>query len=317
MFLSLKHPVRRKILRILGVKPCTFTGILQQINIESSHLSYHLESLGDLITKVDDGKYALSEIGRAAVSVMKKVEEPENQAPLRSARMSKRSRIVRTSSLFLMVFGIVLLLAGLFAAAPANYGSAYVQKTMDTDLWYFVPNNVTAYNGYFYQGDGLYGLQIDLVFNGSYRAMFPLVVRLCTPNASLESSDYWNQSWYEWSPSTILSVSGMRETLSVTMLVQEGTAKIVSQETFDHVHPSSGRTIGRFSPTNSILLVKVAPELGNTNITLEGFRAFQITWFYFPVPQNEGQQIALFSSLGLILASVACIIVSENFTSKE
>jgi len=317
MFLSLKHPVRRKILRILGGKPCTFTEILQQINIESSHLSYHLESLGDLTTKIDDGKYTLSEIGRAAVSVMKKVEEPENHVPLTSTRMSKRLRIVRTSSLFLMVLGIILLLASLFASPPANYKSAFVQKTMDTDLWYFVPNNVTAYTGYFYQGDGLYGVQMDLVFNESYRAMFPLVVRLCTPNASLETSDYWNQSWYEWSPSTILSVSGMRETLSVTLLVQGGTAKIVSQETFDHVHPSSGRTIGQFSPTNSILLVKVAPEMGNTNITLEGFRAFQITWFYFPVPWNEGQQIALFSSLGLIVSSVACIIVAENFINKE
>lgn len=317
MFLSLKHPVRRKILRILSVKPCTFTEILQQINIESAHLSYHLESLGDLTTKVDEGKYALSEIGKAAVSVMKKVEEPEKHLPPRLVRVSKRLRIARTFSLFLMVFGIILLLAGLFAFAPANYKSMRVQKTMDTDLWYFMPNSVTFYSGYFYQGDGLYGIEIELVFNESYRAMFPLVVRLCTPKAGLETSECWNQSWYEWSPSTILSVNGMRETLSVTLLAQGSTAKIVSEETFDHVHPSSGRTIGQFNPTSSILLVKVAPELGNTNITLEGFRAFQITWFYFPAPQNEGQQIALFSGLGLIVSSAAFIIVSENLIRQE
>jgi hypothetical protein len=316
MFLSLKHPVRRKILRILSVKTSTFTEILQQINIESAHLSYHLESLGDLTTKLDEGKCALSEIGKAAVSVMKKVEEPEKHLPPRFERVSKRLRIARTFSLFLMVSGIILLLAGLFAFAPANYKSIRIQKTMDTDLWYF-PNNMTSYSDYFYRGDGLYGIEINLVFNESYRTMFPLIVRLCTPKAGLDTSECWNQSWYEWSPSTILSVSGMRETLSVTLLAQGSTAKIVSQETFDHVHPSSGRTIGQFNPTNSILLVKVAPEPGNTNITLEGFHAFQITWFYFPVPQNEGQQLALFSGLGLIVCSAAFIMVSENLIRQE
>jgi DNA-binding transcriptional ArsR family regulator len=168
MFLSLKHPVRRKILRILSVKTSTFTEILQQINIESAHLSYHLESLGDLTTKLDEGKYALSEIGKAAVSVMKKVEEPEKHLPPRFERVSKRLRIARTFSLFLMVSGIILLLAGLFAFAPANYKSIRIQKTMDTDLWYF-PNNMTSYSDYFYRGDGLYGIEINLVFNESYR----------------------------------------------------------------------------------------------------------------------------------------------------
>jgi DNA-binding transcriptional ArsR family regulator len=317
MFLSLKHPVRRKILRILSVKPCTFTEILQQINIESAHLSYHLESLGDLTTKVEEGKYSLSEIGRAAVSVMQKVEEPEKHLPPRLARVSKRLRIARISSLFLMVFGITLLLVGLFAFAPANYRSVRVQKGMDTDSWYFMPNNVISYGGYLYLGDGFYGIEIDLVFNESYRAMFPLVVRLCTPSVGLETSDYWNKSWYEWSTSTILSVSGMRERLSVTILVQGSAATVVSQETFDHVHSSPGRTIGQFSPADSIVLIKVAPELANLNVTLEGFRAFQITWLYFPVPENKGQETALFSSLILIASSAVFIIVSENLIRKE
>lgn len=317
MFLSLKHPVRRKILRILSAKPCTFTEILQQINIESAHLSYHLESLGDLTTKVDEGKYALSEIGKAAVSVMKKVEEPEKHLPPRLARVSKRLKIARTFSLFLMVFGIILLVTGLFAFAPANYKSTRIQKSMDTDSWCFMPNSVTFYTGYFYEGDGLYGIEIDLTFNKSYKTMFPLVIRLCTPKPRLNSSEYWNQSWYEWSPSTILSVSGMHEALSVTLLVQGDTAKIVSQDTFNQVHPSSGRIIGQFNLIGSTILVKVAPELGDTNVTLEGFRAFQITSFYFPVPHNEGQQIALLSGLGLIVSSAAFIIISENLIRQE
>jgi hypothetical protein len=43
--------------------------------MDSGHLSYHLESLGDLITRSPDGKYRLSSFGLAAVELMSGVEE--------------------------------------------------------------------------------------------------------------------------------------------------------------------------------------------------------------------------------------------------
>lgn len=317
MFLSLKHPVRRKILRILDLKQSTFTEILQQINIESAHLSYHLESLGDLITKVDGGKYALSEIGKAAASAMKRVEEPEGQVALKLAQMPKRLKTARLVSLFLMVFGVALLLTSLFAFSPVSLRSAQVQKNVDTDSWIFTPQNVTYYTGYYYQGDGLYGVQIDLVFNESVRNMFPLIVRLCTPRENSQTSDWWNQSWYEWSPSTILSVPGMREELSVTLLAEGNAARIVSPYSFDHVHFSSGTTIGQSTPNNCYVLVKVAPELGDRNVTLEGFRAFQITWFYFPVAHDEVQGAMFVSGVALIVSCAVFVAVSEYVYDKK
>jgi DNA-binding transcriptional ArsR family regulator len=75
MFTSLKHPARRKILRLLAVKPKTFSKILEELAISSSHLTYHLENLGELVIKTEDGTYKLSTFGEAAVTAMREVEE--------------------------------------------------------------------------------------------------------------------------------------------------------------------------------------------------------------------------------------------------
>lgn len=75
MFTSLKHPVRRKILRMLADKPMTFMELVEYIGLSSSHLTYHLESLGELIFKMEDGRYKLSSFGYATVTAMKGVEE--------------------------------------------------------------------------------------------------------------------------------------------------------------------------------------------------------------------------------------------------
>lgn len=79
MFSSLKHPVRRKILRVLSEKPMTFSEMLDLLGVSSSNLTYHLESLGELVTQ-EGGVYKLSTFGSAAVGTMRVVEEaPEVQ----------------------------------------------------------------------------------------------------------------------------------------------------------------------------------------------------------------------------------------------
>ena len=59
IFTSLKHPIRRRILRMLADTPMTFSEILESLTIDSGHLNYHLESLGDLVLHPKDGKYLL------------------------------------------------------------------------------------------------------------------------------------------------------------------------------------------------------------------------------------------------------------------
>jgi hypothetical protein len=80
IFTSLKHPIRRGVLRILSDNPQSFSDLQRLLKIESSHLTYHLEGLGSLLVKTEEG-YALSSLGEAAVSTMKGVEEPPNAYP--------------------------------------------------------------------------------------------------------------------------------------------------------------------------------------------------------------------------------------------
>ena len=108
MFTSLKHPARRKILRMLAKEPQNFSRILEELGISSSHLTYHLDNLDELVTKMDDGKYKLSTFGKAAVLTMKGVEEvPE----VKSKKLVNLS--IRWKLLFSIFMIIIILLASL------------------------------------------------------------------------------------------------------------------------------------------------------------------------------------------------------------
>ena len=76
IFLVLKHPVRRKILRMLSEAPATYTQILDRLRVETGFLNYHLEGLSGLVTKDKDDKYVLSSFGEAALSLITRVETP-------------------------------------------------------------------------------------------------------------------------------------------------------------------------------------------------------------------------------------------------
>ena len=75
MFSSLRHSARRKILRMLSERKVTYSQMLEELGITSSHLTYHLENLGDLIIKDENGRYELSSFGKAAVTMMRGAEE--------------------------------------------------------------------------------------------------------------------------------------------------------------------------------------------------------------------------------------------------
>jgi hypothetical protein len=105
MFKSLKHPVRRKILRILSDKPMGFSEMLDGLGVSSSHLTYHLESLGELVAKVDGGNYKLSTFGEAAVNTMRIVEDAPAVQSQQRWSMSLRWKPIFGA----LVIGIVLL----------------------------------------------------------------------------------------------------------------------------------------------------------------------------------------------------------------
>jgi len=105
MFSSLRHPARRKILRMLSDEKVTFSQMLQALEIPSSHLTYHLENLGELVTKDETGKYQLSSFGKAAVTMMRGAEEVPNERIRHFSAFS-----LRWKSLFaIFIIAIVLL----------------------------------------------------------------------------------------------------------------------------------------------------------------------------------------------------------------
>jgi len=105
MFSSLKHPARRKILRMLSQKPMSFSQMLDAVGVSSSHLTYHLENLGELLTKSEDGQYKLSTFGVAAVNTMKIVEE----APAIQSKYRLSLPLRWKSILAILTIGVVLL----------------------------------------------------------------------------------------------------------------------------------------------------------------------------------------------------------------
>ncbi|UCC58443.1 MAG: winged helix-turn-helix transcriptional regulator [Candidatus Bathyarchaeum sp.] len=108
MFTSLKHPARRKILRMLSGKPKTFSQILETLGVSSSHLTYHLENLGELVSKMEDGSYRLSTFGEAAVCAMRGVEDVPVATPKHPLALP-----LQWKSFFAVLMIGVVILAGL------------------------------------------------------------------------------------------------------------------------------------------------------------------------------------------------------------
>lgn len=104
MFTSLKHPVRRKILRMLNDKPMSFMEMVEQIGVSSSHLTYHIESLGDLVSKMENGQYKLSSFGRATVSAMKGVEEAPELETKRPKKLAFKWKAVFAAFMVAVLF---------------------------------------------------------------------------------------------------------------------------------------------------------------------------------------------------------------------
>jgi hypothetical protein len=127
MFASLKHPVRRKILRMLANKPMTFMDMVEELGISTPNLTYHLESLGELVSKMDNDKYKLSAFGLATINAMKGIEEVNDSKPNRRLVTSRW----KAASVVLMI--AVLLLAGMSTLqyASLNQLSSAQQSLLD------------------------------------------------------------------------------------------------------------------------------------------------------------------------------------------
>lgn len=131
MFASLRHPARRKILRMLAEKPKTFSEILEELGISSSHLTYHLENLGELVSKIGEGKYRLSAFGEAAVLTMRGVEEVPATPPKQIVALPIRWK----TFLAVLMIGIIILgsVSSMQFISSNHISSEYEQLVNDFD----------------------------------------------------------------------------------------------------------------------------------------------------------------------------------------
>jgi DNA-binding transcriptional ArsR family regulator len=87
IFAALRHPIRRQLLLLLEDKgEMSFTEIQNAVGMSDTGLmSYHLKELAPLVEQSTRGKYCLSEVGRASITLFRKVEMEKD----------KTSRVVR------------------------------------------------------------------------------------------------------------------------------------------------------------------------------------------------------------------------------
>lgn len=79
IFSALKHPIRRRILRSLEPNRRTYTEMLNDLGVDTGLLNYHLDHLGSLIRKDEDGRYTLSDFGVAALGLTTRIEDPREK----------------------------------------------------------------------------------------------------------------------------------------------------------------------------------------------------------------------------------------------
>jgi DNA-binding transcriptional ArsR family regulator len=134
VFTALKHPIRRKILRVLAEGSHGFTDMQKLFNVTSPFLTYHLDSLKELVLKAENGMYQLSNMGEGAVALMEKVEETPKTTP-RDTALSKRKRIPTMVQLSLTLIAIGLVLSGgyLMSITTAEYRYPLPTETISYD----------------------------------------------------------------------------------------------------------------------------------------------------------------------------------------
>ncbi len=153
--------------------------MLEVLGVSSSFLTYHLENLGELVGKMDGGKYKLSSFGEAAITTMTKVEDIPTTVLQQSPETKPKKVVGRSVAIALGIICIVLVacLAGTITVLnTSNQGNTNLQSQVDgltstinltkSEIFY---NNVslTGHGGYEDQsGNEHYPFQVNVRYSG-------------------------------------------------------------------------------------------------------------------------------------------------------
>ena len=114
----LSHPLRREILQLLSEKTeCTFTDILNALEIDTGKLSFHLRTLSPFVEQTPSGKYKLNKTGENSVRAIRDVESWADGADIqRKATELLLASFTSRAYAFLIDLGLIIAITGLFAA---------------------------------------------------------------------------------------------------------------------------------------------------------------------------------------------------------
>ena len=285
IFSSLKHPIRRKILRMLTHNPLAFSEMLNALSMDSGHLSYHLDQLDELVSHTNNGKYTLSSIGIAAVKLMHGVED-YSPPPSPSSSTGVFDVLAKTS-----IIGIILALLAASLFLTGFIQSAGGERSEIPNIAVTIPPNQT----YTYNLTILYnedGPLLERVTDGSYlRERRPLIQTLTL-----------------WEEGAFAFFFTFQETFSTQMRIYDSSGTVMD----DRGELGQGGTqagIGTWAITQSGTYRVEIENTGAQEIT--GIIDLHITWDLYMKPYY-GYGVA-----GLILASIyPALMVAKRISSK-
>lgn len=291
IFASLKHPIRRTILRMLSKKPMSFSEMLGILGVSSSFLTYHLENLGELIGKIDDNKYRLSSFGEAAIATMTKVEDIPTTASKMSetkASETKPKKVVGRSVAIALGIICILLIAGL-GGALAYYTTIVHDKdktissqnsqilslgNQKNQLQTWLDGNLTLLD------------QTETWLNGNITAYNQVQYEVRSIHVVSENSTVWvnNETYPRYSEST---------------LENNETVYLIQPALWNFWVPYAGSVSVLFSSNSTPTRVEVSSRFPNGSIDmLYLFVGGSIGWYFFSVSPSTNYSISLYNPLG-------------------
>jgi len=127
----LSHPIRRDILNLISEKgECTFTDLLNALEIDTGKLSFHLRTLQAFTEQTQAGKYRLNRTGESAVRVIRDVESWAEVADVqRKAEQLLLASFKRRVYGFLIDMALILMITALFALPELFFNLASLDFT--------------------------------------------------------------------------------------------------------------------------------------------------------------------------------------------
>ena len=106
---ALSHPTRRGILLILNEKnECSFTDLMNALNIDTGKLSFHIRNLAGFVDQTNSGKYRLSKMGENAVRLLMDLDSWAGELLVQDKGTAMPvSNLKKRTYAFLIDFGLV------------------------------------------------------------------------------------------------------------------------------------------------------------------------------------------------------------------